>query len=103
MIPSFFTDLLYTGGHLQKILWVRRRASGRSRPPQKAFIAQKWTKINVFGQNSAGGVGGSFSRVVSAFKTLTVVFCNPKKFFVMFRRPPATYGRLKSETFLQKQ
>ena len=95
-------DVLKQYGTSQKILWVRRRVSGGSRPSQKSSTARKWAKIDVFGQNSAGRAGDSFLHVVLALKCSTMIFCNPKKFYVMFRRPPATYGRLKNGTFFQK-
>ena len=68
----------------------------------KVFHCPKISQNRRFGQNSAGRAGDSFLHIVSALKCSTMMFCNPKKFYVMFRRPPATYGRLKNGTFFQK-
>ena len=102
IILALQQDVLKQYGTSQKYLWVRRRVSGGSRPSQKSSTAQKWAKIDVFGQNSAGRAGDSFSHVVSALKCSTIMFCVLQNFYTMVRRPPAMNKKLKNITFLLK-
>ena len=84
-------------------MWARRRVSGGSRPSKKSLTAQKWAKIEVFDQKSAGRAGDSFRHVVSACKTSTIMFCDSKNFYTMLRRPPAINGLLKNGPFHQNK
>ena len=55
-------------------------SAGGSRASRKFFTAQKCTKIEIFGQNSAGRAGDWFWYVVSARKSSTIMFSDPKNF-----------------------
>ena len=83
-------------------MWDLRRVSGCSRPSKIFSIAQKWAKIAGIRQKLAGSMEKVYSHVVSAHKLHKNAFCEPKKFYRMLRRPPATYWRLKNGIFLQK-
>ena len=54
-----------------------------------------WTK---FGR---GERVDPFSHVVSICKTSNIIFCELKKFYVNFRRSPATYRKLKTDYFFK--
>ena len=70
--------------------------------PKSLLLPKNGPKSTFLDKIRPGERGTHFSHVVSALKCSTMMFCNPKKFYVMFRRPPATYGKLKNGTFFQK-
>ena len=83
-------------------MWDLRRVFGCSRPFKKISIAQKWAKIAGIRQKLAGSMEKVYSHVFLAHKLHKNAFCEPKKFYRMLRRPPATYWRLKTEYFFKK-
>ena len=48
--------------------------------PKSLSLPKNGKKIVVFGQNSAGRAGDSYSGVVSALKWSTIMFCEPQNF-----------------------
>ena len=65
--------------YCQIFLLVLRRVSGCSRPVKRFLTTQKWAKMEVFGQNSAGSMDKIFSHVVSVLKCLTIPWGKKKR------------------------